>query len=69
MCGEYDWLESAGVGMEKHQEFFPGNTGPVSCHRHLLGTDAPEILLSLLDPAQVFEAQAFQQLHQALVIH
>lgn len=39
-----------------------------SSQRHLLGRDAPEILLSLLDTAQIFQTQAFQQLHQALII-
>ena len=34
-----------------------------SSQRHLLGSDAPEILLSLLDTAQVLQTQAFQQLH------
>lgn len=51
-------------------------TGPAVGHleweqpqRHLLERDAPKIVLSFLDTAQVFQTEAFQQLHQALIIH
>ena len=61
---------------EKPRKYCPGAVGPAVGHlereqpqRHLLGRDAPEILLGLLDTAQIFQTQAFQQLHQALIIH
>lgn len=64
------------IGREKPRKRHPGAPGPAGGHleraqpqRHLLGRDAPEILLSLLDTAQIFQTQAFQQLHQALIIH
>lgn len=64
------------ITKEKPRRFYPGGPDPAVRHleweqpqRHLLGKDAPEILLCLLDAAQVFETQAFEQLHQALVIH
>lgn len=40
----------------------------MSSQKHLPGRDAPEIFLSLLDAAQVFQAQAFQQFDQAVII-
>lgn len=64
--------------MRKQQpwKFYRGDPGPAAGslerkppQKHLLSRDAPEILLSLQDPAQVFQTQAFQQLHQALIIH
>lgn len=59
---------SYGVHVRKERtcQFCPGDMGPAEGHleweqlqRHLLGKDAPEILLSFLDTAQVFQTEAF----------
>lgn len=69
----------SGTGMPEEEaalKSLPRRPGPRADHlerewpqKHLLGRDAPEVLLGFLDTAQVFQTQTFQQLHQALIIH